>query len=438
MFSATNQFAATKEMFLQNTSPECIERLDKVLTDYQKLADSDPNKLRMLIPAAEIWRLFVDGDNYENGWLGFEDREPGYLKAMYRAFHEIFNGSHKLSVDFIKQLHTLATKNVKFTNYEFSPGEIGRFRGSDYLSGGYYLGKKAITKNGIYELLERNNAYNAFSIGFPILETTTFDDFVIDNQCVKKIRELGDIVNIENIKSRNKKILWALCESFDRNVFFHFYHRYSRDKSQKTIEKFIELILAIYKTSNKRELAKCLYKFIRSRNKYFRYLLISHQSNCPEEALAIMLYCHIKRYQKFMRLVAESKIEKLLVIINFIRSCEQLHPFKDANCRTFCMLMLIYLLKRNGFPLAIQVDPNRFDLHSLKELLNEVITGMENTFTLVKKKILFDVRTNDIYNYFLENKLTIEEEYFKEITALEEDHRERITESSRNKRRHAI
>ena len=68
--------------------------------------------------------------------------------------------------------------------------------------------------------------------------------------------------------------------------------------------------------------------------------------------------------------------DKLRLIIQFIKKLELLHPFNDANCRTFCILLLNRELVRNGFCPSMLEDPNLFDGYSIDYLVNEVIQGM--------------------------------------------------------------
>lgn len=90
-------------------------------------------------------------------------------------------------------------------------------------------------------------------------------------------------------------------------------------------------------------------------------------------------------------------IDKLRAIAKFIRDCEQLHPFDDANCRTFCMLALDQILSQHGFPVPILANPNRFNSYSVEELVSEIIEGMEHTMLVAQGKMdLYGVTTQDI------------------------------------------
>lgn len=65
-------------------------------------------------PPKELYRLFVDGTKQRDGWKKFEDREPGYLGAMFKAFFvELENLDEPLSADVIKRIHKNAIEGVK-------------------------------------------------------------------------------------------------------------------------------------------------------------------------------------------------------------------------------------------------------------------------------------------------------------------------------------
>ncbi|MCF6764933.1 Fic family protein [Thiotrichales bacterium 19S3-7] len=75
---------------------------------------------------------------------------------------------------------------------------------------------------------------------------------------------------------------------------------------------------------------------------------------------------------------------KLSIICDTIQNLEQLHPFNDANCRLFCMVLLNKFLLENGFYCAYQTDPNRFDGFSLEQLVNETELNCYKTELLCK------------------------------------------------------
>lgn len=67
------------------------------------------------IPFEELWRCFVDvqkqRDPSENGYGGYEEREPGSIQAIYDAFIEIKNSMDvPLSSDYILNIHRTAAR----------------------------------------------------------------------------------------------------------------------------------------------------------------------------------------------------------------------------------------------------------------------------------------------------------------------------------------
>jgi|GEM_PF-5924496 len=71
-------------------------------------------------------------------------------------------------------------------------------------------------------------------------------------------------------------------------------------------------------------------------------------------------------------------LDKLKAIIRFIITLERMHVFPDANCRTFCVLLLNRELIKNQFSPVILEDPNRFDGYSVDEMVIEVLNGMHS------------------------------------------------------------
>jgi len=64
-------------------------------------------------------------------------------------------------------------------------------------------------------------------------------------------------------------------------------------------------------------------------------------------------------------------------IAKLVQTLEQQHPFKDGNCRTFAVLLLNRELVRHGFMPTILEDPNRFDGFTRKEMVFEILRGMQ-------------------------------------------------------------
>ncbi len=83
--------------------------------------------------------------------------------------------------------------------------------------------------------------------------------------------------------------------------------------------------------------------------------------------------------------IAETLDEKLKIIVKHIRMYEVLHPFRDANGRTFVNNLLNILLMQQGLPPATFYEPNVFDLYSAEELVVVVKEAIFNTVEIIEQ-----------------------------------------------------
>ncbi|WP_069683455.1 Dot/Icm T4SS effector AnkN/AnkX/LegA8, partial [Legionella parisiensis] len=128
------------------------------------------------------------------------------------------------------------------------------------------------------------------------------------------------------------------------------------------------------------ELAKKIYKDMcedgHSNTTHF-YLAV--QKNVDEFLEAIT-----RSYNKEIK-DAHTIDAKLQVIAKHIRYYEVLHPFRDANGRTFVNNLLNILLMQQGLPPATFYEPNVFDLYSSDELVVVIKEAIFNTVEIIEK-----------------------------------------------------
>lgn len=338
--------------------------LNSILKQYQTHFDSNGKKLRQAIPTNELWRFFVDGWLLQNeeSWLTFEKREPGYLLALAKAFSLLFDPNASLTAEFIKKLHFTSTEHVKNLNYDNDTSEDkkGDFRKSIDGRWGFPLKIVNTTKEGINEIVA-DLQYQT--------ETYTFSG-----------------INIHPKKG----------------------HTLS-DEEIKILEDDTQL-----------NTAKKIFESLGNHKMNYYYTLYSKAIN--ESSYYNQILAFIEHYEKNIN-AANTALDKLSIIVKFIANCERLHPFIDANCRTFCMLLVNFLLIKNGFPLVIQDNPNRFEGYSTGEMTNELINGMNNTFSLIEKKLLHNVKTDDI----LQQATHDEKKYFHQVMDYEQNNRSDTT-----------
>lgn len=105
----------------------------------------------------------------------------------------------------------------------------------------------------------------------------------------------------------------------------------------------------------------------------------------------------IDRYNQQIK-TAASDDDKLNVIIELIYDLEHIHPFFEANLRTFGIGLMTRLLMQNGFAPATFENPNRFDAYSKKELLQEVKNAIALTEEIVNGK-------KEIFSYPIDSRV---------------------------------
>ncbi len=455
-----------------------VSELNAILQAYQTVAGSNPQKLRGKISPTEVWRFFIDGFRQRNvrdlksaavfkkplfyihnplditvshyittvekidikkaetshvvnmikqyfgwslsdeqieqltlqnlldldrGWFPYELNEQGYLKAMHHGFSVIFDFSHDLNLDFIKLLHVMVTNGVSGTLFDSAEQKTGEFRQESDTGPRITYHSKAGVKSFVSQMRDNNEAYKDMSIIFNFYNKFIFD---INNTVLRLVlsKEFQDSDN----ETKRIKLL-----SFYKNA-----------EIPDQIEGLIAELMLI---KNVDDFSEFLSTYIKEQDKTFHIHLLNNQSNKDTKKLELLITFLLNRYKKS---IAESKspLDKLVAIIDFIQDCERTHPFIDANTRTFSMLLLNRLLMNNGFPLAMLDNPNLFgSLLSREELGGEIITGMQNTFDLIKNGYLQGVNTDELFELIhSKSSLAKNADYFLTVCELERRERNHV------------
>lgn len=373
-------------------------RLADVMKWYKDTYNGDLEQFKKEFPVEEFWRFFVDGClQKEENWQGFEKREPGYLEAMFFASTLMFDLSQPLTIEYIRKLHELAMTGVVNTNYHKKNINVG-FREVPNNSIVFGVLSKDENSNvynatqaGIAEFLTRNKTNDSGQhIAVDMDEKSLQRRYYLSWDCINEL-----VKNCKNINSIYEK----------NDLIFSILLKYSSEQLKKHIAEIDNLFLEshyefineiINSDGSPEQVAKCIYVQMSKKHKNFNFYVRSHQLEEDEGILEDQIDNYILEYE--LNVKNANPMIKLKAIISLIQQCEQLHPFGDGNGRTFCMLLLNHFLLKNGFPMVILDDSNRFDLFSEAELLNEIINGMQNTVELLQKKKLYDVDTLDVLN----------------------------------------
>ena len=357
--------------------------LEEIIDTYKALYNQNSSNLFRAIKPEEFWRFFVDGNKQkiENGWLGFEDREPGYLLAMMKAFQILLNSSDDLN-KVIKTIHLTTTEFVKRTNYDQDSiekkGSYRRLNGIVSKITGCPIGSENNSEKGLREVLNKIN--NTSSKGFmPVLAIHYPNDSAKLSYIVPdSVHSMGSIPS-QHVEAETQKMLTNLLDT--KNVLLIFTY------------------LAL--DSNK---------------------ALKENGIGVSESVEFEMTNLINTYHNSIK-NASSDYEKVKAIIEFVQECERFHPFFDANTRVFSMIIKNYLFIQNGFPPMIcDSNPNRICGYSCDELIPDYIESMKKTLNLARGIEPNEMRTDEIVS-----KLSAKDKtYFNEFVELARKFQQRV------------
>lgn len=342
---------------LEISDEKVRENLETLLAAFKSSYPQGVMALLRSFPGEEVWRLFVDGAHQRLGqtWKDYESREDGYLVAMSSAFVYLIDyvkAGKSFDLHLIKTMHHLALAGVKQTHYPFWDRFMpyDKYEFDNTLDSGVYLWREVNTnERGLSETFHR------IQRGNPLINI-----FYIDKE--ESIFESGDFFG--KIRDFAKKIykenVWGrLCVYLTEGLFAINFETLGKDVDCNMLaqEKFRQVVssnpLATFRASG----------FKKCADSFFSHLIDSFNAQMQDTNLPY---------------------KKLGLIIEFVAECEQSHPYIDGNGRTFCTLLLNYLLIANNFPPTIMDDPNRFDGFDVKTLMHDVIEGMANALKVSK------------------------------------------------------
>ncbi len=264
-----------------------------------------------------LWQLFIDNDRQHNiGPLGFDIKEPGYLKSMMNGFDYIIQTINTpIDRQYIQTLHDLSIAST-----------------TTYLQ---YIDEQ----ENVQQLPQ------AFEQGYRLYDTASF---ALDHKNATAIG-LAELYNqIHTAQLPGVHLEYMLSNSANETLHIENYTGIVSDYIP-----YFEKIIA-QTTSGTHYLG-----------------VFTEAQHMLERTQA-----HITEFNSTINR-AQTTEEKLHIICRFIQKIEVTHPFSDANCRTFGVLLLNKLLLQYDLSPCILKNPNIIDAYSLKELIEEITIGME-------------------------------------------------------------
>lgn len=311
------------------------------------------------ISILEIWRLFIDGNlqEKERGWLGFEERETGYLfniiKSMAYALEHI---NEELTVELIQTLHKLALENVSNTSYTTKTLPKEKPGKTRCESCNYGLTKESLSKKGLNEIIEKIPSNLFLTLGYDKKDKNQFHGQQLNpTKATKQQKELY-VDALYDYIARGGYI--RISMSFDKII----------DEAHNTAY-YVELYLSDY----------------------------------------------IDTYLSAIDDAGNDIDKKLRAILTFAQDCEHMHVFVDGNGRLFYMVLLYFLCIQNNLPLPFMFNINRIAGFAIDELIIEVKQGWENKKILLTTGSLFGISIKEVLSTLTDKQ---REYYISTITLL--------------------
>lgn len=347
---------------------------------FESLADRAPEQLYRY---ALDWRFQKD-KGYQ-AVVEWEEREPGSIESVLNAYAKVIpwiRNKKELTVDDLKRIHEVcsAHQEDKLIRGEFRIG-LATFRISKYNSTEEGMRRfieedlvEHSNPNKIPRLLIAQKATQAFRASNK--DPYALFNHLCDIRAIEFTGYLGDLkpaelMLLEDINQLiyNQVLNEILDEDTNlREIFLR------KDKKKLLIDRVLELPDAI------ELLDKHNYDGIvtpESLEKYRTTMNRLQKALNDEVQQALVAF-----YEKINSSTPLSSEEKLYAIASLIQHLEQIHPFNDVNCRTFCMIFLNILLMQNDFLPALIDDPNKFDGYDLDSLVSIIKEGIQRSETL--------------------------------------------------------
>jgi prophage maintenance system killer protein len=302
-----------------------------------------------ILSDAYVKHLFIDSyrvaEASSNIFHTFEETEPSYFAACIKAFDYALSIEGNITVDNILKIHELSIAGIQRTNYanKFETDIINKYDSVE-------ISNDIRNFTSLYPL---NKGINCSADGIDEIKLRWEEVGVFKWQLSKTYKDLM-IKHITEWKTTRFGLVALEGAHYDDELFF--FSNFPKDikvsnlQDKDLIRSLIQDTLAYY-------------------------------------------------YKKISE--TESKEKKLSIICETIIRLEQLHPFADANCRTFCIILLNKLLLANGFYPALQHNPNKFGGYSTAEMKEEL------QLSILKSK-LFEEFDEDKKEAFLLEMYTLD------------------------------
>ena len=356
------------------------ENLKPVAAAWHALCIYDET-YRNILPS-EFYRIFIDAERWHDETslktrdARFDQREPGYMKAISTAFVKmvdiVLNNERNITAADLERIHYLAVDGVKDSriNEDLRGGYRDRKVSTDKEAFGLdpnsHNDQGTSSEVGRKEFLSFWNAFNKRHIDPDTNEGVLAGYFKLEGNPDKKPVKM------------NKKIVKALNDEIKNEIV-----RRESSQNQKAANGH-GLVSSQLPTANEihnrhRHLTSKQAVSVRS-YLYNHFNPEQHMLKCyasSSDHLETVINHLLDEYYAQISTAADDD-HKISIIVNLCQRLDQIHPFYDGNIRVFGMLVQLLCVK-NGLRLPTFYDPNVLDMRSNAELVDIVKRAQQRT-----------------------------------------------------------
>jgi len=225
----------------------------------------------------QLFRFFVDGRFYtkENGWVGYEERQPGCIEGMSLAYaHMIDNFTlpDGVTLAYLSRLHDLTfykiEKKLRKNRY---PGQVREFRIS------FLVRPRATSKDGLKELLGDRKLTEAFKKDIQGCENPEdLYNAISNGKKIRYIAEVGDLppdLNQASLDKAPKDLYLKARAQVQKNITSKI--QVKLDEFNRTIDNVPQMEKMRYIVNFIKELER-LHPFVDGNTRVFITILLNH------------------------------------------------------------------------------------------------------------------------------------------------------------------
>lgn len=357
---------------------------------YQASSSSEITARLAKLPPPLLTYFFVEIllQSKENGCLAYDERQPGSIQNVFSAWCDHLKRNRKTELDapMIKTIHKAITQTTEMD--ELEADEKGEFR-QTFVT--VVISKSGFTKEGMTDLLDKIESQKLGN-----LSLINFDDFKFYNQELSRFPTFRkEFLDLKKELQEYSQQLQSLTDSPENSEEKEKLNNLIHNKTLQLKEvggKLNELKLLADEFKEKFITGTWLHQ-IKDKDKFASnvkvadYLLNSDAETfcicATDVSLDNLMQIAIANYQTGLEKLAKASVdEKLYFFMKSMKDFLLLHPFSDANLRTFLTILFTDMIHHQLYP-PVFFNPFVFFSLDVPQLVDACKFGMASTLAMI-------------------------------------------------------